>query len=254
MIRLGVNVDHIATLRQARGTPYPSPVHAALIAEQAGASNITCHLREDRRHIQDEDVRQIKANIKIPLNFEMAATAEMVEIAQEIQPHWVTLVPEGRQELTTERGLDRQDENYLKSHVRRLLDSNISVCLFAAPSIDAIHVAENLGVGAVEIHTGPFCSAIEEAATTAQKLSLVRELAKVAQVSADRQLQVHVGHGLNYQNAFWLQLIPEVEEANIGHAIVSESTVCGFEQAVRGMMRLLNDNRHKPATGSIKTI
>lgn len=248
MIRLGVNIDHVATVRQARQTTYPDPVHGALLAVQAGADNITCHLREDRRHLQDHDLKRLKETLPIPLNFEMAATEEMLAIALQVKPHTVTLVPEKRKELTTEGGLAKEQMNCssFKFLVDQLKEAGIGVCLFVEPHRKSIELASQLQVLAVEFHTGDFCLALEEATRTASKKSLIKEMALICKEAKSADLQVHVGHGLNYQNAFYLQMIPEVEEANIGHAIVAQAVYTGMEQAVIKMKQLLNHTSHKP--------
>ncbi len=247
MIRLGINVDHVATVRQARGETYPDPVQAAVFAELGGADNITCHLREDRRHVNDRDVRLLRETIKVPLNFEMAITEEMLAFAVELKPHAVTLVPEKREERTTEGGLDltrAQDEK--RRAISRLKDRGIVVSLFVEPDAKAVELAATLGADAVEFHTGTFCKKVDAAAKTQDKLALTRELAKAAKLAAQAKLQVHFGHGLHYANASWLQLIPEAEEANIGHAVVGRALFVGLEKAVREMKGLLTDPAQKP--------
>ncbi|MGE0171224.1 MAG: pyridoxine 5'-phosphate synthase [Oligoflexales bacterium] len=246
-MRLGVNIDHIATLRNARGERYPSPVQAAKLAEASGADNITCHLREDRRHIKDNDVIQIKENILVPLNFEMGATDEMIKIANRVKPHVVTLVPEKRQELTTEGGLDvvrlKKD---LISKVQSLRDNGIVVALFVEPSAAVVDACVEIGAAAVEFHTGGICHALEKAALTSQKTEAMTALTKAAKSAKTAGLQVHVGHGINYQNAMWIQTVPHVEEANIGHSIVSHALFVGLAQAVKEMKDLLNNPVHFP--------
>lgn len=247
MIRLGVNLDHVATVRNARGEAYPNPVQAALLAELGGADNITCHLREDRRHIRDRDVELLKETINIPLNFEMAATDEMVEIAEKIRPHAVTLVPERRQELTTEGGLSlEQADRELAKKIDRLKKANIMVSLFIEADGDMIRRSQELGAQAIEIHTGNFCRQMAEARSTSEQWSLVKPFINAAELAHDCGLQVHFGHGLHYNNAYWLQVIPYCEEANIGHAIISRAIFVGLEQAVREMKTLLNDKSFQP--------
>src|SRR5262245_4117208 len=175
MIRLGINIDHVATVRQARGEPYPDPVQAAVFAELGGADNITCHLREDRRHVQDRDVRLLKQTIKIPLNFEMAVTKEMLGIATEVKPASVTLVPEKREERTTEGGLDlSSDQGTKRDAVQKLKDAGILVSLFVEPDSRAVELSAKLGAEAVEFHTGAFCHKIDAAVRTKDKLALVQ--------------------------------------------------------------------------------
>ena len=247
MIRLGINIDHVATVRQARGEAYPDPVQAALLAELGGADNITCHLREDRRHVQDRDVRLLQQTIKIPLNFEMAVTAEMLGIAAEIKPHAVTLVPEKREERTTEGGMDLSaDPAGKRDAIKRLKDQGILVSLFIEPDSKAVDASAKLGAEAVEFHTGAFCHQIDAAVRTKDKLALVQKLAKVAREAGKAGLQVHFGHGLHYGNASWLQLIPEAEEANIGHAVVGRAIFVGLDRAVREMKELLTNPALKP--------
>jgi pyridoxine 5-phosphate synthase len=249
MIRLGVNIDHVATVRQARRERYPDPVQAALLAELGGADNITCHLREDRRHIQDRDLFLLKDTIKIPLNFEMAATKEMVGIAKQVKPHAVTLVPEKREELTTEGGLDVSARTaYLKDVVCELREAKVLVSLFVEANQKMIELSKEIGAQAVEIHTGTFCRDIDEASSTREKMVLVKKLAKISESAFGLDLQVHFGHGLNFGNAFWLQLVNRAEEANIGHAIVGRAIFVGLEKAVFEMKQLLNDPCHKPIT------
>lgn len=247
MIRLGVNIDHVATLRNARGETYPNPVQAAVMAELGGASNITCHLREDRRHIRDRDVALLKETIQVPLNFEIAATEEMVGIALKLKPAAVTLVPEKRQELTTEGGLDLAQMNAkLERQIKSLQDAGIVVSLFVEPDPRAMTIARQLGALAIEIHTGHFCRDLQKAHTTEAAWSLVKKLQTAAQAAHHEGLQVHVGHGLNYSNAFWIQTLPTCEEANIGHAIVARAVFVGLTQAVREMRELLNHPQHYP--------
>jgi pyridoxine 5-phosphate synthase len=242
MIRLGVNVDHVATLRQQRDERYPSPVQAALAAELGGADNITCHLREDRRHIQDHDVQHLREIISIPLNFEMGASDEMIQIACRIKPHFVCLVPEKREERTTEGGLDlTQNTRDLNTKVKALTKFGIHTSMFIEADDKMIDLAADLGAFAVEFHTGELCRALDAAMTNAEKLNHIERFAEAANHAQSRNLQVHLGHGLNYSNAHWLQLIPYAEEANIGHAIVARSIFVGFSEAVREMKRLLND-------------
>ena len=248
MIRLGVNIDHVATVRQARGEKYPDPVQAAVLAEIGGADNITCHLREDRRHIQDRDVYALKDSINVPLNFEMAATDEMLTIAKKIRPHAVTLVPERRAERTTEGGLDLvSGADQLKVQVGQLQDMGIAVALFVEPTIKAIEGAKKIGPAALEFHTGNFCRKIEAATRTGEKNALIKQLIDVSVAAHQSGFQCHFGHGLNYSNAAWLQLVPHAEEANIGHAIIARALFSGLERAVRDMKALLNEPSHVPS-------
>jgi pyridoxine 5-phosphate synthase len=247
MIRLGVNIDHVATVRQARGEAYPDPVQAALLAELGGADNITAHLREDRRHIQDRDLYLLKETIKVPLNFEMACTKEMIAIARKIKPHAVTLVPEKRQERTTEGGLNlKANQKALAAAVDLLQSDGILVSLFIEPSSEAVSLSSKIGARAVEFHTGRFCHEIDKKQATEDKTKSVAVLSVASETAAGEGIQSHFGHGLHYGNANWLQLVPHAEEANIGHAIVARAIFCGLEQAVRDMKNLLNDFKYYP--------
>ena len=247
MIRLGVNIDHVATVRQARGERYPDPVQAAALAELGGADNITLHLREDRRHIQDRDVFALKDSVQIPLNFEMAATDEMLAIAKKLRPHAVTLVPERRKERTTEGGLDLQSGvDRLIAVTQQLRDIGVAVSLFVEPKIEVVEAAKKIGADALEFHTGRFCHEMAELTKSEDKFSLVRELSKVSAAAHSAGFQSHFGHGLNYTNTNWLQMIPFAEEANIGHAIIGRAIFVGLERAVREMKNLLNDKAWCP--------
>ena len=242
MIRLGVNIDHVATVRQARGESYPDPVQAAVMAELGGADNITCHLREDRRHIGDRDVWALKDTIKIPLNFEMACTKEMLGIAKKLRPHAVTLVPEKREERTTEGGLDiKKNLKALTVATGELQDLGIAVSLFIEPSVAAVELAAKTKAKAVEFHTGHFCHEIDKMTVTSDKIKLVEQLVKASAAAQAWKLQSHFGHGLHYGNASWLQLVPFAEEANIGHAIIGRAIFIGLERAVADMKDCLND-------------
>ena len=247
MIRLGVNVDHVATVRNARGEKYPDPVQAAMQAELGGAQNITCHLREDRRYIRERDVRILKDTITIPLNLEIAATDEMIRFAKEIKPHAVTLVPERREELTTEGGLalDKYKDK-LKPMVSELNEHGILVSLFVEPEEKAFDLTKELNAQAVEIHTGNYCHQLEKARTSKEQFELTLALNNQSNYAHNLGLQVHFGHGLNYNNAFWLQEITQAQEANIGHAIVARALFVGFKDAVREMYQLLNDPQFAP--------
>jgi pyridoxine 5-phosphate synthase len=234
-LHLGVNVDHVATLRQARGTTYPDPLFAALIAEQAGADSITIHLREDRRHIQDHDVRRCKATLQTRLNFEMAATGEMVDLALEIRPSDCCLVPEKRTEVTTEGGLDVVgQEAHLRSICTRLLQAGIRVSLFIDPDTEQLDAARRLGVPVVELHTGAYA----ETSGAAQARELKR-IAAAAQHADSIGLTVHAGHGLNYHNVQPIAALRQIVELNIGHAIVARAVIDGMQTAVAEMKRLM---------------
>jgi len=234
-IDLGVNVDHVATLRQARGTPYPDPLLAALLAEHSGADSITIHLREDRRHIQDRDVRMCRDALQTRLNLEMGATEEMLKIALAIQPPDCCLVPERRAEVTTEGGLDvvgRADE--LRSACQRLAQNGIRVSLFIDPDHAQLDAAARAGAPVIELHTGAYA----EASGGEQARELQRIVA-AARYAASIGLRVHAGHGLNYHNVQPIAAIPEIVELNIGHAIVAQAVFDGIKPAVAEMKRLM---------------
>jgi pyridoxine 5-phosphate synthase len=235
-MRLGVNVDHVATLRQARGGKMPDPVAAAVVAELAGASGIVCHLREDRRHIKDKDLYLLKEIVKTHLNLEMAATQAMRAMAIEVLPDMVTLVPERREELTTEGGLEvMANQEFIEETVNILHASNIVVSLFIDPSIDQIKAANRVGADYVELHTGRYANA-EEENVLIDELEKIRSMALAA---AKLGLRVSAGHGLNYQNVRDISKIPQIEELNIGHAIVAKAILVGMERAVREMIELI---------------
>ncbi len=236
MPRLGVNIDHVATVRQARGTKYPDPVAAALLAETAGADNITCHLREDRRHVQDRDVKILREVIQTELNLEMAATPEMIRTAMEIRPDVVTLVPERRQELTTEGGLDLASlgEPFIKS-VALLREAGILVSLFVDADVEAIKLAHRSGAHAVEVHTGRYADA-PDIAESRRELARVQEAVNLA---SKLRLSVHAGHGLHYTNIQPVAGLSQIESFQIGHAVVARALLVGFEAAVREMKQLI---------------
>jgi pyridoxine 5-phosphate synthase len=236
MVRLGVNVDHVATVRQARGTIEPDPVTAAAIAELAGADGITVHLREDRRHIQDRDVELLRRTVQTPLNLEMAATDEMVAIAQRIGPDAVTLVPEKRQELTTEGGLDvKACSQQLKDKIALLQDGGMSVSLFVDPDLEQIDQAFQVGADTVEIHTGTYC----DAPSAGARLAELAKIEKAIHAARHCGLGVHAGHGLNYHNIQAVVALGVIEEFNIGHSIISRAVLVGLDRAVREMKALL---------------
>jgi pyridoxine 5-phosphate synthase len=240
-MRLGVNIDHVATLRQARKTFEPSPVFCALLAEQAGAHQITLHLREDRRHIQEEDLKLIKKLVRIPVNLEMAPTEEMKRIALEVKPNRITLVPERREEITTEGGLDvAKLKDYLKEFLREIKEEGIEVSLFVEPEEEQVYASKEVGADAVELHTGRYANlwnahhwkGVEE---ELQRLKTASTKAK------NLGLRVYAGHGLTYQNVKDLvrELKGYVEELNVGHSIVSNAVVFGFERAVREFLMII---------------
>lgn len=241
MAILCVNVDHIATIRQARRAQEPDPVAAAFLAELAGASGITIHLREDRRHIQERDLRLLKETVKTKLNLEMAATDEMVKIALSVRPDQVTLVPERREELTTEGGLDVEAQRDRIAEVVALLrDGGILVSLFVDPDPVQIKAAHRVGALAVEIHTGRYAEAKKEE----EKAAELEKIINAAKFAHRLGLRVYAGHGLTYQNVGRIAAIPEVEELNIGHSIVARAALVGMERAVREMLAAMKAVSH----------
>jgi pyridoxine 5-phosphate synthase len=235
--RLGVNVDHVATLRQARRTTYPDPVTAAALAELSGAGQITIHLREDRRHIQDRDLRILRETVQTLLNLEMAATPEMVKIAYEHKPDVVTLVPERREELTTEGGLEVAGQrDAIARIIKNLKDGEIAVSLFIDPDLDQMRASHKVNADRIELHTGRYCEARNEK-ERARELARIVDAAKSA---AKLGMGVAAGHGLNYDNVRPIARIAEIDELNIGHAIVARAVLVGFERAVREMLELMN--------------
>ena len=242
-IRLGVNVDHVATLRNARGGRHPDPVTAAQIAIAAGADGITAHLREDRRHIRDEDMARLKAEIDKPLNFEMAATPEMVEIARRTKPHAACLVPERRAEVTTEGGLDVAGQhNTLAPAIARLTEAGIRVSLFIDADPRQIEAAARLRAPVIEIHTGAWCHALAQGdiARSAAEWERIRAGVEIGRRAG---LEVHAGHGLNYQTAETVAALAEVAELNIGHFLVGEAISVGLAEAVRTMRAAMDRGR-----------
>tara|TARA_B100001094_G_scaffold330010_2_gene394155 strand:+ start:998 stop:1732 length:735 start_codon:yes stop_codon:yes gene_type:complete len=237
---LGVNIDHIATLRQARGTSYPDPVHAARIAEQAGAEGITLHLREDRRHIQDHDVYALRESITTRMNFEMALTEEMIQIACKVRPEYVCLVPEKREELTTEGGLNCVIQiDALRDAIARLSQHQIQVSLFIDADPKQIDAAVQVGAPIIELHTGCYAEATD---ATTQQTELER-LKSMAHYAHDQGLIVNAGHGLHYENVQPIAAIEVLHELNIGHAIIARAAFDGLETAVRTMHQLMQDAR-----------
>ncbi len=230
-LRLGVNIDHVATVRNARGAGYPDPVRAGLLAAEAGADGITAHLREDRRHITDEDIARLSAELTVPLNLEMAATEEMLAIALRHKPHAACIVPEKREELTTEGGLDAAGQfARLAPLVAQLRDAGIRVSLFIEPDAAQIDAAIRLGAPVVELHTGRYAE-IDDEARTAE----LRRLSDAAALAAKNGIEVHAGHGLTFDNVGPIAAIPQVRELNIGHFLVGEALFVGLGDAVRRM-------------------
>ncbi len=238
--RLGVNIDHVATLRQARAGREPEPVAAALLAQSAGAHGITVHLRGDRRHIQDRDVRLLKEVLAIPLNVECAATPDMLETLIGIKPHWVTLVPETREELTTQGGLDAVFlQNHLRPHIREYRSQDIRVSLFIDPVLEQVKMASRLEADAVEFNTGVYAE-LRSGSEIHGELDRIRESCRLA---ARLGLRVLAGHALNLRNVGPIAAIPEMEELNIGHSIVARAVVVGLEAAVMEMLDAMGEAR-----------
>ena len=245
MIELGVNIDHVATLRQARRTHEPDPVWAAVEAHLGGADGITVHLREDRRHIHDDDVRRLREVVHIKLNLEMAATAEMIDIATRLKPEMAMLVPEGRHEITTEGGLDvASQEPKIKEAVTRLADAGIKVSVFIDADLRQVDAAARVGAKVCEIHTGPYAHAFHARGRDPESAAVVDELAKIraaGQAVRDRGMRFNAGHALNYFNVQPVASLPGVRELHIGHAIVSRAVFVGLREAVRQMKALLRE-------------
>lgn len=240
MVALGVNIDHVATLRQARGTLYPDPLEAAFVAERFGADAITAHLREDRRHIQERDIRLLRQCLRTRLNLEMAVSEDILRLAEELQPSDCCLVPERREELTTEGGLDVcQGRERISVACKRLAAAGVRVSLFIDPERRQLEAAAALGAPVVELHTGLYANA----RTRAQQRSELAKLREAAQHGAGLGLRVHAGHGLDYPNVQAVAAIPEVAELNIGHAIVAHAIFTGLGAAVAEMKRLLLEAR-----------
>ena len=239
LLRLGVNIDHVATIRNARGGVHPDPVKAATIAAAAGADGITAHLREDRRHISDDDIARLAAEIDLPLNLEMAATDEMVEIALRHKPHAACIVPEKREERTTEGGLDAAGQhNHLAPIVARLSDAGIRVSLFIEPDARQIEAAMRLRAPVVEFHTGRYAHSDGEA-----RAAELRRIADAAALASKNGIEPHAGHGLTYDNVVPVAAIPQLAELNIGHYLIGEAIFTGLEDAVRRMRALMDEAR-----------
>ncbi len=227
-MRLGVNIDHIATIRELRGTDYPEPVEAALIAESNGADGITVHIRVDRRHIKERDIILLKQVVKTHLNVECSIDEKIQDFVNEIKPHWVCLVPERREEQTTEGGLDlKKFGKDIEKVIKRLKDNKINVTLFIEPDIDSVKISKELGADAIEINTGKYAETLDK--------SILKKIDEVARKGAELGLDVHAGHGLNLQNVGEIAKIQEIVELNIGHSIVSRAVIIGLGNAVREM-------------------
>ena len=242
-LRLGVNIDHVATVRNARGSAYPDPVRAAVIAQEAGADGITAHLREDRRHIVDQDIASIIKAINIPLNFEMAATDEMQKIALAHEPHAVCIVPEKREERTTEGGLDvLKDEKKLAHFITPLRNKGSRVSIFIAADENQIRAASRIGAQVVELHTGAYCDLHYEKSFEEKDAELIR-LKDMAALAYSLGLEVHAGHGLTYETVTPIAELPEVVELNIGHFLIGESMFIGLKEAILRMRELMDKAR-----------
>ncbi len=242
-LRLGVNIDHVATVRNARGGSVPEPLRAARIAEAAGADGITAHLREDRRHISDADIEALAVNLTVPLNFEMAATEEMQAIALRHLPHAVCIVPEKREERTTEGGLEvATDENRLAHFIAPLRDAGIRVSIFIAADQRQIEAAHRIGAAVVELHTGAYCDAHAEGRFAARDAELAR-LREMSAFAHSLGLEVHAGHGLTYDTVKPVAAFPEIVELNIGHYLIGEAIFVGLDASIREMRRLMDEAR-----------
>jgi pyridoxine 5-phosphate synthase len=238
-LRLGVNIDHVATIRNARGGLYPDPIRAALVAQEAGADGITAHLREDRRHIMDDDIGHLIGAIALPLNMEMAATEEMVAIALRHRPHAACIVPERREEVTTEGGLNAAGQhNHLKPLITRLSDAGIRVSLFIEPDPRQIEAAISLGAPVVELHTGKYAHSEGEARTAE-----FRRIADAAALAAKNGIEAHAGHGLTFDNVVPIAAIPQIAELNIGHFLIAEAIFDGLGPVVQRMRSLMDSAR-----------
>ncbi|HJW41637.1 MAG TPA: pyridoxine 5'-phosphate synthase [Rhizomicrobium sp.] len=239
MIRLGVNIDHVATVREARGSAYPDPVRAAKLAEAAGADGITAHLREDRRHISDSDIERLSRELTIPLNLEMAATDEMHVIALNAKPHAACIVPEKREEITTEGGLDAaRQHNHLSPIIRSISAAGIRVSLFIEPARQQLDAAVSLGAPVVELHTGAYANAQGD-----DQARILKRLQDAAAYGTKLGLEIHAGHGLTFDNVKPIAAIPEIRELNIGHFLVGEAIFIGLEASIRRMRALMDEAR-----------
>jgi len=237
-IRLGVNIDHVATIRNARGSEYPDPLSAALIVKKCGANSVTIHLREDRRHIKDFDLKKIKKKLKLPLNLEMAPTTEMMKIAIKHKPEFVCIVPEKRKEITTEGGLNiRRNIKIIRKIVNQLKKHKIRISFFIEPNINDIKLSKLLGASCVELHTGNYCYQFKN---KKKSKKAYYKLKKAALFAKRNGLEVHAGHGLNYKTAYQISKIKSISELNIGHFIVAESLFIGLPNAIKKMKKVLD--------------
>ena len=236
--RLGVNIDHVATIRNARGEIYPNPLRAALIAQKSGADSITIHLREDRRHIRDYDLKNIKKKLNIPLNLEIAPTEEMLKIAIRNKPNFVCIVPEKRKEITTEGGLNiKKNKRFIKKMIKKLKKNKIRVSLFIEPKITNIKLSQSLGANCVELHTGNFCNLLNEGKNIRKSLL---ELKNSANYAKRIGMEVHAGHGLTYKSAFRLSKIKDIAEFNIGHFLISEALFLGLNNTIKRFKKVIS--------------
>ena len=237
-IRLGVNIDHVATIRNARGEDYPEPLRAAILAEKSGADSITVHLREDRRHIRDKDLKNILKKVKIPINLEMAPTKEMLRIALKHQPDFVCLVPEKRREITTEGGLNLKKNNlFLEKIINKLKMKKIRVSLFINPNASDVKISKELGADCVELHTGKYCNQYNSHKSSRSSFLKLEKCSKLASMI---NLEVHAGHGLNYVTARKISKIKKISELNIGHFIISESLFIGLHKVIKKFKKSIN--------------
>ena len=236
-IRLGVNIDHVATVRNARGENYPSPLRAALFAQKSGADSVTIHLREDRRHINDSDLKEIKSKLKIPFNLEIAATSEMLKIALKRKPPFICIVPEKRQEITTEGGLNLNfKKNFLKKIINKLKKNKSRISLFVEPNLNDIKESKNLNADCVEIHTGKFCNLVNKNKNYKNELKRI----KTAVILGSKLgLEVHAGHGLTYKSAKILAKISGIKEFNIGHFLIGESIFVGLNKTIKNFRKIV---------------
>ena len=235
--KLGVNIDHVATIRNVRGENYPDPLKAALLAEKHGANSVTIHLREDRRHIVDKDLKNIKKKLKIPLNLEIAPTKEMLKIALKYQPENVCLVPEKRNEITTEGGLNlNKNKNFLKKIIKKMKEKKIKVSLFVEPKISDIILSKRLGADCVELHTGKYCNLFNKKKSSKNEFFKIQKSALCAKKN---KMEVHAGHGLTYKTAYKLSKIKSISEFNIGHFIISESVFIGLKKTIENFKKIL---------------
>ncbi len=237
-IRLGVNIDHVATVRNARGEDYPNPLRAALIAQKNGADSVTIHLREDRRHINEKDLKQIKSSLKIPFNLEIAATKEMLNIALKSKPPFICIVPEKRKEITTEGGLNlNYNKNFLKKIILKFKKNKSRVSLFIEPNIQDIKTSKQLGADCIEIHTGKLCNLINKKYSYKNELSRIK---KSVEIGNNIGLEVHAGHGLTFKSAKILSRVKGIKEFNIGHFLIGESIFLGLPKTIRLFKKILN--------------